>query len=410
MERVFITGRGLITPLGTGLAANEAALRAGRSGIRYVQEFADYDLPCMVGGIPDQHPGTDLIDRKKLRFCPPVGVMSVVAATEVFAEAGLPLEELPKLRIGLVGGVAGSNYLEVYKMGSAFMQSNHRLRSVSPFAVPRVMPSSAICNLSLIFGITGESFDVSAACSSSALAVLLGTRLVRSGAYDLVLAGGAEQIDWVSCLGFSACRALSTKYNDTPERASRPFDRGRDGFVLAGGAAYVLLESERSVKARGVRPITEVSGLMANSNAVDMVVPDAAASAAVMAGAIADAGLKPSDIDYVNTHGTGTPVGDPVEMAAIREVMGSCRPAINSTKSQTGHMVGATGAAEIIFCSMMMEKNFVSPSINLEDPDPEFSWADLVTECREGVRLRHSLTNSFAFGGSNAALVLSRCD
>ena len=409
MERVFITGRGLVTPLGSGLAANEAALRAGRSGIVNVQDFIDHGLPCQVGGMPDQHPGTDLIDRKKLRFCPPVGVMSVVAATEVFAEAGLPKEELPKHRIGLIGGVAGGNYLDVYNMATAYVNSNNRLRAVSPFSVPRVMPSSAICNLSLIFGITGESLDVSAACSSSALAVLVGTRMIRSGAYDIVLAGGAEQIDWIECLGFCACRALSTKYNDTPGRASRPFDRGRDGFVLAGGAAYVLLESERSVKARGVRPITEVSGLMANSNAVDMVVPDAAASASVMAGAIADAGLKPSDIGYVNTHGTGTPVGDPVEMAAIREVMGS-RPAINSTKSQTGHMVGATGAAEIIFCSMMMEKNFISPSINLEEPDPEFGWADLVRECRTGVDLRHSLTNSFAFGGSNAALVLSRCD
>jgi len=409
MERVFITGRGLVTPLGSGLAANEAALRAGRSGIIRMQDFVDHGLTCQVGGMPDQHPGTDLIDRKKLRFCPPVGVMSVVAATEVFAEAGLPREELPKHRIALVGGVAGGNYLDVYNMANAYISSGNRLRSVSPFSVPRVMPSSAICNLSLIFGITGESFDVSAACASSAIAVLVGSRLIRSGAYDLVLAGGAEQIDWVEALGFCACRALSTKYNETPERSSRPFDRGRDGFVLAGGAAYVLLESERSVKARGVRPITEVTGLMANSNAVDMVVPDTAASAAVMAGAIADAGLKPSDIGYVNTHGTGTPVGDPVEMAAIREVMGSV-PAINSTKSQTGHMVGATGAAEIIFCSMMMEKNFISPSINLEDPDPEFSWADLVTECRTGVDLRHSLTNSFAFGGSNAALVLSRCD
>ena len=409
MERVFITGRGLVTPLGSGLAANEAALRSGRSGIVKMQDFVDHGLTCQVGGMPDQHPGTDLIDRKKLRFCPPVGVMSVVAATEVFAEAGLPREELPKHRIALVGGVAGGNYLDVYNMANAYISSGNRLRSVSPFSVPRVMPSSAICNLSLIFGITGESFDVSAACASSAIAVLVGSRLIRSGAYDLVLAGGAEQIDWVEALGFCACRALSTKYNETPERASRPFDRGRDGFVLAGGAAYVLLESERSVKARGVRPITEVTGLMANSNAVDMVVPDTAASASVMAGAIADAGLKPSDIGYVNTHGTGTPVGDPVEMAAIREVMGSV-PAINSTKSQTGHMVGATGAAEIIFCSMMMEKNFISPSINLEDPDPEFSWADLVTECRTGVDLRHSLTNSFAFGGSNAALVLSRCD
>ena len=409
MERAFITGRGLVTPLGTGLAANETALRAGTSGIVRIQDFIDHELPCLVGGMPDQHPATDLIDRKKLRFCPPVGVMSVVAATEVFKEAGLPLEELPNLRIALVGGVAGGNYLDVFDNATNYTQSGNRIRSVSPFSVPRIMPSSAICNLSLIFGITGESYDVSAACASSALAVLVGTRLIRSGAYDMVLAGGAEQIDWVEAMGFCACHALSTKYNDTPAIASRPFDRGRDGFVLAGGAAYVLLESERSLKARGARAITEVSGLMANSNAVDMVVPDMAASAAVMAGAIKDAGLKPEDIGYVNTHGTGTPVGDPVEMNAIRQVMGS-NPAINSTKSQTGHMVGATGAAELIFCSMMMEKGFISPSINLDDPEPDFSWADLVTECRTGVNLKHSLSNSFAFGGSNAAVVLSRCD
>jgi len=409
MERAFITGRGLVTPLGTGLAANEAALREGRSGIVAVEDFIAHELSCKVGGMPDQHLESDLIDRKKLRFCPPSGVMSVVAATEAFKEAGLPLEELPGLRIALVGGVAGANHLELFNAADIYTRSNFRLRSVSPFSVPRIMPSSAICNLSLIFGITGESYDVSAACASSALAVIVGTRLIRSGAYDMVLAGGAEQLDWVEALGFCACHALSTKYNDTPSMASRPFDRGRDGFVLAGGAAYVLLESERSLKARGARPITEVTGLMSNSNAVDMVVPDMNASAAVMAGAIKDAGLKPEDIGYVNTHGTGTPVGDPVEMRAIREVMG-CNPAINSTKSQTGHMVGATGAAELIFCSMMMEKGFISPSINLDDPEPEFDWADLVKECRTGVDLKHSLSNSFAFGGSNAAVVLSRCD
>ena len=223
-----------------------------------------------------------------------------------------------------------------------------------------------------------------------------------------MLAGGAEQIDWVQALGFCACRALSHKYNETPERASRPFDRDRDGFVLAAGAAYVVLESERSCKARGVKPISEISGIASNSNAHDMVVPDAAASAAVMRDAIADAGLSAADIGYVNTHGTGTPVGDPVELEAIRRVLGD-KAAINSTKSQTGHMVGATGAAEVIFTSLMLERHFISPSINLENPDPEFDWADLVRECRTGTTIRHGLSNSFAFGGSNAAIVVSDC-
>ena len=231
---------------------------------------------------------------------------------------------------------------------------------------------------------------------------------IRSGQYDVVIAGGAEKLDWVQALGFCACRALSRKFNDTPEKASRPFDRDRDGFVLAEGAAYVVLESEKHLKARGGRAISEVSGIASNSNAKDMVVPDATASADVMRAAIADAGLRPDAVGYVNTHGTGTPVGDPVELAAIREVLGT-GAAINSTKSQTGHMVGATGAAEIIFTSLMLERKFLSPSINLDNPDPEFGWADLVRECRDGVDIRHGISNSFAFGGTNAAVVISDC-
>ncbi len=363
MERVFITGRGMVTPIGDTLAENEAALRSGKCGITRVPEFIEHELESLVGGTPNQNIETPLLDRKRLRFCPPAALMSVVAAAEAFSEAGFSTDELPHHRIALVGGTAGGNYLELYNAARSYSET-HRLRSVSPYAVPRVMPSSAISNLSLVFGIKGESYDISAACASSALSVIVATRLIRSGAYDIVLAGGAEQLDWVEALGFCACRALSRKYNDTPEKASRPFDMGRDGFVLAGGAAYVVLESERSIRQRKARPISIISGVMANSNAVDMVVPDAAASSEVMRGAIADAGLAPADIDYVNTHGTGTPVGDPIELAAIREVMGD-NAAINSTKSQTGHMVGATGAAEIIFSSLMMEKGFISPSINL---------------------------------------------
>ena len=274
------------------------------------------------------------------------------------------------------------------------------------------MPSSAVSILSLIFGIKGESYDISAACATSALALMQAARLIRSGEYDMVMTGGVEQLDWQTALGFCACRALSTHYNDTPEKASRPFDRNRDGFVLSSGAAYLVLESERSVKARGVRPICEITGLGANSNALDMVVPDADASAAVMAAALKDANLNIKDIGYINTHGTATPIGDVVELDAIRKVIGNSGavPAINSTKSQTGHMVGATGAAEVIFSSIMLEKQFISRTINLEEPDEAFGWADLVREYREGVRFNHALSNSFAFGGSNACIIISRCD
>ena len=407
MERVFITGRGLVTPIGDDLAANEAALRSGKSGITRIPEFIEYGLDSQVGGMPNQNIETPLVDRKRLRYCPPAALMSIVAATQAFQEAGFSLEELPRKRIALVGGTAGGNHSEIYYSATRYLESNKRLRSISPFIVPRVMPSSSISNLSLVFGIKGESYDISAACSSSALSIIIATRLIRSGAYDIVLAGGAEQLDWAEALGFCACRALSKKFNDTPEKASRPFDIDRDGFVISGGAAYVVLESERSIRARKARPITLVSGIMANSNATDMVVPDALSSSEVMRGAILDAGLKPEDIDYVNTHGTGTPIGDPIELAAIRDVMGD-KPAINSTKSQTGHMVGATGAAEIIYSSLMLEKGFISPSVNLDNPDPEFAWADLVRDYRPNVNLRHALSNSFAFGGSNAAVVVSR--
>jgi len=409
MEKVFVTGRGLVTPLGTGIAANEAALRSGKSGITVVPEFSENRLESIVGGIPEQNPACDLLDRKTKRFCPPAGVMSAAAAIEAFAEAGIAPEQVKDFNMALVGGQASSNCLEIHSCAKAYVDRGYNLRAVSPFAVPRIMPSSAISILSLLFGIRGESFDVSAACATSALSLVQAVRLIRSGEYDMVLAGGAEQIDWTVALGFCACRALATAYNDAPEKASRPFSASRDGFVLAGGAAYMLLESERSVRARGVRPICEISGIAGNSSASDMVVPDAQASSGVMAKAVADAGLKFSDIGYINTHGTATAVGDKVEIEAIRRLAGGGKtPAINSTKSQTGHMVGATGAAEIIFSTIMLEKGFISPSINCEDLDPEFADVDIVREYRE-CQFDHAISNSFAFGGSNACVVISRC-
>ncbi|MBE6393203.1 MAG: beta-ketoacyl-[acyl-carrier-protein] synthase family protein [Lentisphaerae bacterium] len=407
MEHVFISGRGIISPLGNGLAVNEKALREGISGITTIADFVENHLESTVGGLPDHTPDiSDLFDRKALRFAPPVAQMSIAAVREALAEAGIAPDEAKNYRIAVISGIARGGYRELFECTHGYAKE-YKIRCVNPFSVPRVMPSNAVSNLSICFGITGESYDISAACASSAIAIIQGTRLIRSGEYDMVIAGGAEHLDWVQALGFNACRALSKKYNDTPERASRPFDRDRDGFVIAGGAAYVLLESESSLKRRSGKPITLVSGVATNSNAKDMVVPDATGGAAVMRAAVANAKLSPADIGYINTHGTGTPVGDPIEMAAIYDVFGT-NPAVNSTKSQTGHMVGATGAAEVIFTSLMLEKNFLSPSLNLENPDPEFSWADFVRTCRTGTKIKHALSNSFAFGGSNAAIVLSK--
>lgn len=409
MESVYITGRGIVSPLGRNLAENELGLRSGKSGIVRVPEFISNHLDSEVGGMVGEISAGELIDRKKLRFCPPTSVMSAIAAAEAFAEAGIPADKAKDHRIAVIGGTASTYARELHEVTKTYLESNYRIRNVSPFSVPRAMPSSVVSNLSLIFGLRGESYGISAACATSALAVSIGARLVESGIYDMVLAGGAECLDWVQALGFCACRALSHKYNDEPQRASRPFDRDRDGFVLAEGAAYVLLESERSLKARNVRPITKISGVGANSNAIDMVVPDTAAICDVMEMALRDAGLSTQEIGYVNTHGTSTPVGDPLELNAIRKLLGD-KTAVNSTKSQTGHMVSATGAAEIIFTSLMLEKDFISPTINLENPDEEFAGADLVRELRTGTGVKHAISNSFAFGGSNACVVLSKMD
>ena len=397
----------MVTPLGIGQKENIAALQSGISGICAVPEFIEHNLESQVGGMVKVLPDASKYDRKQLRFCQPNALFALEAVSEALAEAQIAREDIPELRIALIGGVAGSYFSLIHSMTQAYCESG-RLRDVSPVSVPRVMPSSTVANLSLHFGFNGESYDVSAACSSGAIAVMQGARLIESGMYDIVVAGGAENLDWVQALGFTAARALSRSYNDCPGKASRPFDRDRDGFVLAEGAGFVVLESEESMKRRGVKPITCVSGCASNSNAKDMVVPDAAASEAVMREAVKNAGLAVEDIAYVNTHGTATKVGDPVEMDAIKAVFGS-NTAINSTKSQTGHMIGATGAVELIFSSLMMEHRFISPSINLDNPEPDFAWADLVRSCRKDVTLKHVLSNSFAFGGSNISVVLSDC-
>ena len=407
MKRAYITGRGLVTPLGIGQAANVEALRSGISGICAVPEFIEHNLESHVGGMVKVLPDAGKYDRKLLRFCQPNALFALEAVGEALAEAGIAVEDVPKLRIALIGGVAGSYFTLIYNMTNAYSTSG-KLREVSPLCVPRVMPSSTVANLSLHYGFNGESYDISAACSSGAIAIMHGARLIESGLYDIVVAGGAENLDWVQAMGFTAARALSRAYNDCPEKASRPFDVNRDGFVLAEGAGFVVLESEESMKRRGAKPISMVAGCASNSNAKDMVVPDAVASEAVMRDAVKNAGLKVEDISYINTHGTATKVGDPVEMNAIKAVFGS-NIAINSTKSQTGHMIGATGAVELIFSSLMMEHKFISPSINLDEPEPDFAWADLVRTTRENVNLKHVLSNSFAFGGSNVSVVLSDC-
>ncbi|OGV38993.1 MAG: hypothetical protein A2020_12930 [Lentisphaerae bacterium GWF2_45_14] len=408
MEKVAITGRGLITPLGNGLPVNEEALRLGRSGTVLVPAWKEMGLDSQVAGLADEDPPCELLDPKIKRFAAPNSRMAVAAVCEALKEAGLTKETLKNYKVAIINGCAGSAYEEIHE-GARTFEKTGKCKKVKPLIVPRVMASSAVSIMSIALGVTGETYDISSACTSGAHAILLASRLVNTGIYDIVIAGGSEELNWVHALGFNSIRALSTAYNDRPSQASRPFDTERDGFVIAEGAGIVILEKPEHAKARGVKPVSYITGIAANSNAIDMVVPDAASNAEVMKMAVRDAGISPSDIDYINTHGTATPVGDPIEMDAIQRVFGS-NPAINSTKSMTGHMIGATGAVEIIFTSMMLEKGFISPSINLDNPEPAFAWADIVRKTRTNLNLKHAISNSFGFGGSNACIVISSAD
>ncbi|OQA84647.1 MAG: 3-oxoacyl-(acyl-carrier-protein) synthase 1 [Lentisphaerae bacterium ADurb.Bin242] len=407
IKKVVVTGRGLVTPLGNGLAENVRSLMEGKTGTVFMQEWADHGLDTRVAGVSDREVQCPMFNVKNIRFMAPNARMAAAAAYEAFVEAGLPPENLPDRRIAMINGCAGSSYETVYRNMSTY-ERTRKLRSCSPFSVPKIMPSCAVANMSLLFGTTGESYDISCACTSSALAIIAGARLISAGEYDLVLAGGSEELSWAQALGFCSMRALSTRYNDCPGCASRPFDKGRDGFVLADGAGMVVLESEEHAIRRGAVPRAVISGYYSNSNAIDMVMPNADSTAEVMSKAIENAGLRREEISYVNTHGTGTPVGDPIELAGIHRVFSDRRVAINSTKSMTGHMIGAAGAVEAIFTTLMIEHSFISKSANLEQPEEGLEWADLVRETRPGVEINHAISNSFGFGGSNATLVISK--
>ncbi len=408
VSKVVITGRGLCTPLGAGLSANIQALKSGVNGISKCGDFISNGLESQVAGKISFEYDCPLFERKLLRFMPENAKFSVYAAYEAIQEAGYTLETLPGDKMAVINGCGGSAYGELYPNVRRF-EDARSIRKVSPFAVPRIMPSSAVANLSLIFKIKGESYDISCACTSGALAIIAGARLISSGEYDIVMVGGSEEVSWQQALGFTAMKALSHARNDDPEHASRPFDRDRDGFVIAEGAGVLILESEEHAKKRGAKIHGVLSGYAVNSNATDMVVPDAVASTQVMQMALDHAGIKPEDVAYINTHGTSTGVGDPVELEAIKNVFGTDgKVAINSTKSQTGHMIGAAGAVEAIFTSLMIEESFISKSRNLENVIEGFEWADIVKEVREGVEIRHALSNSFGFGGTNASLILSR--
>ena len=408
---VVVTGRGLVTPLAVGLEQNEEALRKGQSGITFVQDWAERGLGSNVAGQINGTMDCPLLNRKNRRFMSSNTLYGAVAAHEAITEAGLTLDDIKNTRVAIVLGHGGSTHKVVHD-AALLIEKYGGTKKNSPFTVPKVMPFSATANLSLILGVSGESYAISSACASGSHAIMLATRLIESGLYDMVITGGTEEVSWVQASGFDAMRALSRSYNDIPEKASRPFDVDRDGFVIAEGAAILVLESAEHAKNRNAKAIVKVSGAAANSNTTDMVVPNAEAMTKVMGDALKDANIEASEIDYINTHGTSTPVGDLIEIDAIKQLFYDKNKdvAINSTKSMTGHMIGATGAVKIIFCTQMIDKNFICPTINMDNQEPETKWANLVKKTITDVKVRHALSNSFAFGGANSSVVISAID
>ncbi len=403
LRRVAVTGLGIVSPIGANTVEVTESLKAGRSGIVHCDTYAEMGFRSHVHGAPDVD-FDNFIDRKLRRFMGDGAAYNYIAMSEAIADAGLDDADIHDERTGLVMGSGGpSTSAQVEAVDIAREKGPKR---VGPYAVPKAMCSTLSANMSTAFKMRGLSYSISSACSTSAHCIGNGTELIQMGKQDVVFAGGAEELHWTLTVLFDAMGALSSKYNDTPERASRPYDASRDGFVIAGGSGVVVLEEMERAKARGAQIYAEVVGYGATSDGVDMVAPSG--EGAVRCMRIATAGLGNQTVDYINAHGTSTPVGDMIELAAIQEVFGAHRPKVASTKSLTGHSQGATGAHEAIYSLLMLEHDFVAASANVEALDPEAGDANIVTERIDDAGLNIVMSNSFGFGGTNATLAFQR--
>ena len=404
---VAVTGFGILSPLGRGAAETSVALVAGRSGIVSMRpEWADVGLRSQVAGLVDAGPLRARFDRKQSRFLCNAAVIAAEAMKDAIADAGLESKEIEDPRTGIVMGTgAGASLADAIALGDRFRARGGA--KVGPYQVPLIMGSSLTANLGTMFHIHGQSYSVTSACTTSAHAALIGLDLIRSGRQDRVFVGGAEDVNPYSASAFDGMGALSSAYNDEAHQASRPLDKRRDGFVFGSGAAVLVLEELGIARARGARIRGIFLGAGATGDGQDMVVPSGLGAQAAMQLALEDGGVAPERVDYINLHGTSTPVGDLVEVEAIRGAFGSRVPTLSSTKSMTGHGLGAAGAQEAVFCLLMLEEGFIAPTINLEDPEP--AVADLhVPRTAEHKAIEITLSNSLGFGGTNCALVFSR--
>jgi 3-oxoacyl-[acyl-carrier-protein] synthase II len=407
---VVVTGIGLVTPLGCGTAQNWEALREGRSGIAAITRFDASPLPSRVAGEVRGFEPDRFLDRKEQRRTDPFTQYALAAAQMAMEDAGLTGRLQRPERVGVIVGTGIGGIQTLEESVPAFMARD--VRKVSPFMVPRLIPNMAASHVAIRFGARGPSYATSSACASGAHAIGDALQLLRDGVQDIVLAGGAEApVCLMACLGFAAMRALSTGFNEHPTRASRPFEIDRDGFVIAEGAGILVLETLEHARARGIEPVVEVAGYGATCDAHHLTQPepDGAGAATCMRLALADAGLEPADVDYVNAHGTGTELNDSIETQAIKQVFGAAaaRLAVSSTKSMTGHLLGAAGAIEAAYTALALTHGLLPPTINLDRVDPACDL-DYVPHTARPATLRAALSNSFGFGGTNACLALRR--
>lgn len=402
MRRVVISGLGVVSCLGNSKDAVLDSLRAGRSGITFNESFKEMGLRSQVSGQVDidikEH-----IDRKVLRFMGDAAAYSYIAMQQAIDDAGLEESDISNPRTGLIAGSGGASSANI--VASADTLREKGVRRIGPYMVPRTMGSTVSACLATPFKIKGVNLSITSACATSAHCIGAAMEQIQLGKQDVVFAGGGEEEHWTLASLFDAMGALSTRYNDDPGRASRTYDQNRDGFVIAAGAGMVVVEELEHAKARGAKIYAEIAGYGATSDGYDMVAPSGEGAVRCMELAMS---TTDAPIDYINTHGTSTPVGDTKELEAIREVFGENIPRFASTKSLCGHSLGATGVQEAIHCLLMLENNFIAPSINVEDLDPAAEGMPLVTETVEDAGITTAMTNSFGFGGTNGTLVLQK--
>ncbi len=402
MRRVVVTGLGIVSSIGNNKGEVLDSLKQARSGIEFHQEYVDLGFRTNIHGSIKLDPEA-IIDRKVMRFMGNASAFTYIAMQEALLDSGLTLEQISDPRIGLIAGTGGASTDNVVK--AVDLLRSKGLRRVGPYMVPRTMSSTAAACLSTAYKIKGVSYSISSACATSAHCIGNAMELIQLGKQDVIFAGGGEEVHWTMTLLFDAMGALSSKYNEAPQTASRAYDANRDGFVISGGGGMLVLEELEQAKKRGAKIYAELVGYGATSDGYDMVAPSGEGAIRCMRQALA---TVKGEVDYINAHGTSTPVGDVAELGAVKEVFGNNIPAITSTKSLTGHALGAAGVHEAIYSLLMMENNFISPSANITDLDPAAEGMPIVRERRDNVRLNTVLSNSFGFGGTNATLVFQR--